>query len=159
MASLLLAIFFGPVVFAADYRTDVQKQADAFSGAVGKGFESTKDPREVAAILIRYVLGFVGTLFLAYGVYAGYIIMMSRGEEDKINKAKSTLRTCIIGSFVVLSAYGITLMVSRMFQTPSKRTQILNAGDWLQIDTEPLDQSRTRFEENYGRQKELGQPQ
>jgi hypothetical protein len=55
----------------------------------------------------------VGTLFVAYTVYAGYLILTSAGNDDQINKGKSTIRTATIGVLVTLSAYAIVTFVTR----------------------------------------------
>ena len=85
-------------VVRADYRTTVNEQTVAAAGTNGANFDTpARDPRIVVALIARYSLTLVGTIFLVYAVYAGFIIMTSVGEEDKINNGKSTLRTAIIG--------------------------------------------------------------
>ncbi len=92
--------------------TEIQKQSAAFAGSQGANFGAAQDPRVVVALVVNLLLGLVGTLFLVYMVYAGFVILTSRGEEDKISKAKSTIQTCIIGVLIILMAYGIVSFVT-----------------------------------------------
>ena len=45
-------------------------------------------------------------------VYAGYLWMTARGEEEKITKAQNIIKGTIIGLIVVMSAYAITYFVT-----------------------------------------------
>lgn len=108
----LLSFFVPPV--HADYRTGLMGQLNVFSGEEGAGYGQARDPRVVAGYIIQILLSLIGTLFLIYLVYAGFLIATSRGEQDQIDKGKKTLRTAIIGIIIVLSAYSLTLLVARI---------------------------------------------
>ncbi|MEK7084556.1 MAG: pilin [Patescibacteria group bacterium] len=109
----LIGIFFADPAFA-DYRTGLMGQLNVFSGEQGAGYGEARDPRVVAGYIIQILLSVLGTLFLIYLVYAGFLIATSRGEQDQIDKGKKTLRTAIIGIIIVLSAYSLTLLVARI---------------------------------------------
>ena|SRR3989338_4959992 len=98
---------------AAGFQDELREQTGAFTGKQGAGLGAAQDPRAVAAKLIRNALGFVGILFLAYTVYAGFLILTSHGEEEKITQGKKTLRTAVIGVLISLSAYSIVHFVNR----------------------------------------------
>ena len=51
---------------------------------------------------------FLGVVFLGLMIYAGFIWMMSRGNEQEVAKAKNMIIYAVIGLVVVLSAYTIT---------------------------------------------------
>lgn len=108
---LLTLISVVPSVTLA--QSEMEQQLGAFAGQQGANFAGARDPRVIVADVIRYAITLVGTLFLAYTVYAGYLILMSRGEEEKLKKGKSTIRTAIIGVLVTLSAYAITVFIAR----------------------------------------------
>lgn len=95
------------------------KQNNAFAGKQGANVQA-RDPRIIAAYVIRVMLSLVGTFFVAYAVYAGYLIMTAAGEEDKITKAKSILQQGIIGLVVVLSAYSIAFFVYELIWKAEK---------------------------------------
>jgi len=48
-------------------------------------------------------------------VYAGYIWMIARGDEAKVEKAKDTIVNCIIGVVIVVGAYAITSFIITQF--------------------------------------------
>jgi len=61
--------------------------------------------------IIKVALSVLGVIFMIYVVYAGYLWMTARGEEEKITKAKAIVRGSIIGLIVILGAYAITAFV------------------------------------------------
>ena len=67
-------------------------------------------PKAVADI-IRIALGFLGIIFLALIVYAGFMWMTSAGDEDRIRTAKKIMVAAIIGTAIILCAYIITVFV------------------------------------------------
>ena len=96
------------------------QQFQTFAKSAGAGEEAPTDPRIVVAQVIKMMFGVVGIMFFAYSVYAGYMIMSSSGDEQKVKKGKDTLRTGIIGIFVAMSAYSILALVA---DTALKSTQ------------------------------------
>lgn len=66
---------------------------------------------ETIGRVIKVVLGFVGTLFFALTVYAGYLWMTASGNEDQVTKAKDVLKMAVIGIIIVVAAYSITTYV------------------------------------------------
>ena len=132
---LFLLILFGlflvqPISAQGDPGPTFDQQLEAFAGKEGVGLEKPIDPRIVVAQIIRVFISVVGLLFLLYAVYAGYMIMSSAGEEEKVRKGKSTLRTAIIGIFVVLSSYGILYLVSEI----ALRSASEPSGAYLDFD-------------------------
>lgn len=93
---------------------EYQTQTGAFAGSEGAGIETTRDVREVVALIIKAALGIIGTLFLGYAIFGGYMIMTAAGNDEKVGKGKKTLITAVIGVAVVLCAYAITLAVARI---------------------------------------------
>lgn len=61
--------------------------------------------------IISIVLSFLGVIFLILIIYAGYLWMMARGNEQQVEKAKSLLTEAIIGLIIVVSAYAISYFV------------------------------------------------
>lgn len=94
-------------VARADYNADVGKQMSAAAGAKGAGFAVPRDPRDVAVLVIQLSLGFIGIIFTGYLVYAGFLIMMAGGDEEKVKKGKHIIKYSVIGILVVMSAYAI----------------------------------------------------
>jgi len=72
---------------------------------------SDQDVRVSIARVIRFILGFLGLIFLVLTLYAGFMWMTSAGNEDRVDKAKKILWGAIIGLAVILFAYAITQFV------------------------------------------------
>jgi hypothetical protein len=113
LLSLMMVLFFLPQASSAEgFADEYERQTEAFAGARGAGFEKPADVRIIVAQVIKVFLSIIGVLFLAYAVYAGYLIMTSAGNEEKVTKGKATLRTAVIGVLVILLAYSILYFVS-----------------------------------------------
>jgi len=113
-----LALIFLPVwVYAADtiapIYSDVGTQLGAAAGKEGAGLE-LQDTRVVIANGIRYLLSFVGVIFVALMVYAGILWMTAGGNDEQVGKAKKLIFQAMIGLFVVFSAYSITTIAYRI---------------------------------------------
>lgn len=65
------------------------------------------DPRITVAKIIRVLLGFLGILAICLILYAGFVWMMSGGNEEKISKAKAILKNAVIGLIIILASFGI----------------------------------------------------
>ena len=98
---------------AATPAEDALGQLNAAAGDSGAGIAGSgpKDPRVLAANIIKMALGVLGTIFLVLTVYAGFLWMTASGEEEKITKAKDILKASIIGLLIILTAYAITSFV------------------------------------------------
>ncbi len=112
--SLLIVGMFGLFQFAPALAAD---------DPLGVGFGqysglSNQDVRISAARIIRFVLGFLGLIFLVLTLYAGFMWMTSAGNEDKVEKAKKILWGAIIGLAIVLSSYAITeFVLTNLYET------------------------------------------
>ncbi len=65
--------------------------------------------------IIKSILSLVGIIFFVLTVYAGFLWMTARGDDSKIEKAKEILKSSITGLFIVVSAYAITVFVTKQF--------------------------------------------
>ncbi|KKQ27558.1 MAG: hypothetical protein US42_C0008G0069 [Candidatus Magasanikbacteria bacterium GW2011_GWC2_37_14] len=148
---ILLAVFLSGLftfvqVKAADYRADTMNQLSATAGANGANYGTARDPRAIVAQVIKIFLGTVGILFVAYTVYAGFIILTSGGNEEKVGKAKKMIFYATIGIIITLSAYGIVLFVQRYFVGD---TGGLNGsasyGPWYVEGSLNVDESNSQF--------------
>lgn len=75
------------------------------------GFNTTTSVGSIVATVIQAFLGLLGIIFIILILYAGYNWMTAAGEEEKINKAKDTIRRAIIGLIIIIAAYSITYFV------------------------------------------------
>ncbi len=111
LVSLVLTL--GVSIASANYTTEANTQLSAAAGAKGAEFGKARDPRLVAAYTLQILLGTLGIVFVAYIKYAGFLIMTSAGEEEKISKGKRIIRLAIIGTVITLSAFSVTLFLNR----------------------------------------------
>jgi uncharacterized BrkB/YihY/UPF0761 family membrane protein len=72
----------------------------------------------IIGTIIKTALGLVGVIFLVLMVYAGFIWMIARGDEAKVEKAKDTIVNCIIGIVIVVGAYAITSYIINAVTAP-----------------------------------------
>lgn len=100
-----------------NWRSSAMVQMDAIAGDNGARYGSSpNDIRDIAGYIIQIVLSVLGTVFVVYMVYAGFLMMTSQGEEEKMKKGQGILRNSSIGMLLVLSAFAITLLVTRILQ-------------------------------------------
>lgn len=66
---------------------------------------------EVVATVIKGFLGLLGIIFIVLIILSGYNWMTAAGDEEKIKKATSTIRSAIIGLLIIIAAYAITYFV------------------------------------------------
>jgi len=58
----------------------------------------------LVAEIIKYLLSFLGVLFMLLVIYAGFLWMTAGGNDEQITKAKSLIKNGIIGLVITLGA-------------------------------------------------------
>ncbi|MBP9731940.1 MAG: hypothetical protein KBD29_00570 [Candidatus Magasanikbacteria bacterium] len=81
----------------------------------GIGGNVPTDLTVVVGNVIKTVLSLVGIIFLVLTVYAGYLWMTARGEDEQVSKAKEIIKSSIMGLFIVVSSYAITVFITSRF--------------------------------------------
>jgi hypothetical protein len=66
---------------------------------------------ETLGAVVRAALSFVGVIFMILMVYAGYMWMSARGDEEKVTKAQKIIRGAVIGLVITVGANSITSFV------------------------------------------------
>lgn len=61
--------------------------------------------------IIGIFLSLLGVVFLILMLVAGFNWMTAGGDEEKISKARATIREAIIGLVIVIAAYAISVFV------------------------------------------------
>lgn len=99
----------------ANAQTGTPNLSDAFGSVLtdtakdaGYTSASSADITLMAGDIISIILTLLGTIFLALILYSGIKWMNSGGNEQSIEKAKSTLRQAIIGLIIVVGAYSLS---------------------------------------------------
>lgn len=109
-AVVLVAGFLFVSPTFAGLKDEIAKQGDAF--VKGAELGEPRDIRIVAALIIDSLLSLLGLVTLIYMVYAGYLILTSAGEDDKIDEGKTIIRNAVIGLALILSAYSLVKLIS-----------------------------------------------
>lgn len=97
---------------------------------------SDEDIGAISGRVINTALTIVGVVFLLLMVYAGYLWMTAQGEESKIDKAQNIIKGTVIGLVLVLSAYAITIFVTRGLN-PSAPASVASCKDTIPPTTLP----------------------
>jgi len=75
------------------------------------------DIRLIIAQIIRAIFGLLGTIALVIMLYAGYTIMTSGGNEEKVAEGKKIMINAVIGLAIILSALAIVQFVINMLSS------------------------------------------
>ena len=86
----------------------------ANKGFGGKAPFSNKTIPEIIGQVVGALLAFTGTIFLVLIIYAGFIWMIARGNQQEVTRAKDMMTQAIIGLIIILSAYGITKFIGEI---------------------------------------------
>lgn len=114
LVGLLVAPYF---VFAQNAALNKLQQVQPTSGYSAATKTSAAG---IAGTVVQAFLSLLGVIFLILIIYAGYTWMTAYGDESKVDKAKNTLRTSIIGLVIVLAAYSIYIFIfSRIIEVGS----------------------------------------
>ena len=107
---ILITLISIPVsVLAINLGTELTEDAAVMAGYSAGTTDTTF--AETLGTIVKAVLSLVGIIFTLLLVYAGFIWMTARGEEDKVKKATSIIQAAIIGLIITLAAYSITAFV------------------------------------------------
>lgn len=76
------------------------------------GYSSSKSLEEMIGLVIKFILSFVGIIFLILIIISGLQWMTAGGNEEMISKSKNRIKNATYGLAIVLLAYGITMFVT-----------------------------------------------
>ncbi len=110
LVSTILCLALLLPVSAAPINNDFTKQV-ATQGGYSAADATGNSLYLAVSRYIKIALSLLGTIFLVLTVYAGYLYMTAGGNEENVTKAKSIIKTSVIGLIIILSAYAITIFV------------------------------------------------
>ena len=150
---ILLVVCLGGLFFSFlevkaqnDYKNDLTKQLNATAGVNGANYGIARDPRAVVAQIIKIFLGTIGILFLAYTLYAGFLILTSGGNEEKIGQAKKMIFYAVIGVIITLTSYSITTFVQTYLAGNGPGVSDgAESGPWYAEGSIKVDESNSQF--------------
>lgn len=111
--SLLFCLCFSFVAQAGFLDGNAIQRMNENTGQVqmGAGYDAGVNLGEAVAIAIKGFLSLLGVIFVILIIISGFNWMTASGDEEKIKKATSTIRSAIIGLLIVVAAYSITYFV------------------------------------------------
>lgn len=68
-------------------------------------------PDDIVSNVIKVFLGIVGAIALLIIIYGGFELLISAGNQEKVDKGKKALTWAVIGLVVVFGSYGITTAI------------------------------------------------
>lgn len=95
---------------------DSQTGMNTNPGGIGEAFGYTNAPKSLQTTIgeiIKIFLGLLGVIFMILIVLAGYKWMTALGSEEQVSKAKSQLKSSVIGLMIVVMSYALTVLVLR----------------------------------------------
>jgi type IV secretory pathway VirB2 component (pilin) len=57
--------------------------------------------------LVNWALGFLGFICVLFIIYAGFTLVTSNGNEEKMGEAKKIILYCIVGILIIFASYAI----------------------------------------------------
>ena len=117
IAFILMAILTPLVLFQGQGGFDnfVLAENPAKTGldntAGGLGLSNAGDPISITANIVKFILGFLGLVFILLLMYGGFIRMTAQGSPEKIKSSTGIITSAIIGVFIILASYIITVFV------------------------------------------------
>ncbi|MFA4831113.1 MAG: hypothetical protein WC862_03520 [Patescibacteria group bacterium] len=117
--TIFIIIFFSTILFVPSGALAEGSLGDAKlnlgSAGARAGTAKLDNIGSIAGRAINIALTLLGLVFLILMVYAGYLWMIARGEEEKVKKAQKIIIDSLIGLVIVISAYAITFLVMSKF--------------------------------------------
>jgi len=106
----LIAIMAVGGFFILDNQTSAQTSytIEDIGSSIGL---STLDLKSTVINIIKWVLGIVSLVAVSFLIYGGILWMTSKGNEEKIAKAKKVIINTVIGIVIILLAWAIVLFV------------------------------------------------
>jgi len=132
-------LFFVKPVFAQGYVSELQRQMDATAGTQGGKLGAASDPRMIAAVVINIFIGLLGLLTTAYMVYAGFLMLTSNGNEEKMSISRNMIKNGVIGLVIIFSAYGITRTIEYYLKVTPQCTGVLCFSTSVEMQNVPQD--------------------
>lgn len=124
-------------VFAAPNLNAITNQVAQKAGYDVKGTTATTISETVGRV-IRFSLGFLGTIFLVLTIYAGVLRATAGGNEEQVGKSNNIFKMSIVGAVIIVSSYSITTLVFRYIVTPQTELQkIQEAGPLIGAQDNP----------------------
>ena len=112
-------MFLPNIVFAQTEQKGIQSAFTVVESVASNSY-SNRNIYVILGDVIMVILTLVGSIFVIFMIYAGYLWMTASGNEQKVDKSKEILKQSIIGLIIVLGAYAISFFVVQIFNSQIK---------------------------------------
>jgi hypothetical protein len=75
------------------------------------GISTDSSITSIVGTVVSALLGLLGVIFLGLIIYGGITWMTAEGDEGKVESARNTISSSVIGLIIVLAAYAISYFV------------------------------------------------
>lgn len=65
----------------------------------------------IGNVIVFYVYGFLGIIFIILTIYGGYLWMTARGNEEQVTKARKIVIDGVIGLIIIILAWTVTNVI------------------------------------------------
>lgn len=114
--SLLISLLFLLTPFISQAAGISNTISSLENTAQQTGLSSVSNLDASIGTILKNIFSFLGIIFLILIIYAGFLWMTAGGNDQQIAKGKNIMLWAIIGIFIILSAYGITIAVFNLFK-------------------------------------------
>ncbi len=108
---ILACTLLMPSAVHAQIGGEILKNLDLTGVAAGVGNTGKVPLPTVIGSVIQSALTFLGIIFLALIVYAGFVWLLARGRQEEIERAQKIIESSVIGLIVVILAYAISKFI------------------------------------------------
>lgn len=95
--------------------TGLKTTADKTGHTKQKLFNSPESLETGAGAIVMMVLSLLGVIFMVLIIFGGVLWMTAGGNEQRVDKAKTTITRAVIGLAVVLLAYAMSIFIVSIF--------------------------------------------
>lgn len=92
------------------------------------GYDRSQTVYGIIGTVTSGVLATIAFIFFGLTMHAGLRWLTARGNQEMIEKAKSTLTAAIFGLVITLSAYGFTVFIFSRLGAPKAGSSAVNGG-------------------------------
>ncbi|WKZ30700.1 MAG: hypothetical protein QY318_02530 [Candidatus Dojkabacteria bacterium] len=111
IGAILTAIYTTAFLFAG------RIYADALSDRIDDVTDSRNEDDLVSSIL-RLAVPLAITALVALFVFAGYQMLTSQGNPDKLNEARETITNAVLGFLLIALSVAILVLIQNVLQIP-----------------------------------------
>ncbi len=112
--TIILAVFY-PVIAFADINENVNYKCQPSGNSAFPECVSKSDIPALLSLVIKVLLGLVGTVAVLFIIIGGIQYVTSAGNPDSVGRAKNTILYAVIGVIVAIIAYAAVNFIIKNF--------------------------------------------